>query len=159
MTAKCCHCIGDNTLDICPRYSYIGNESRSPRTPSGRVLFGGWGECGACGRGHTLRSRAARASSSRHYDRDARCSLALARALRPQAPSQPPPQAGEGKAAVARRDYPPRLDLPGGAASIRLNKSDKCAPGSSSMSFRIAELSYRRPFLLQPCRRLRGTAA
>ena len=49
--------------------------TRSPRTPSGRVLRGGRGECGACGRGDTLRSRAARASSSRHYDRGARCSL------------------------------------------------------------------------------------
>src|SRR5271155_5613189 len=68
-----CHHFRDIVLDIRHHFRYIAvaNQARSQRTPSGGRPEGGASAVPAGG--VTTRSRAARASACRHYDRRARC--------------------------------------------------------------------------------------
>jgi hypothetical protein len=87
-----CHKYSDNALDIRPRYRYkMPRQSRSVRTPPAEGTLRRRGECGARGRGHTLRSRAAWVSVPRHDDRGGRCFPGL----------------GQAKAGNARSDHVP----------------------------------------------------
>ncbi len=70
------HCLSnrDKALDIRLRFDYIGrSQSRSKKDAFREGIPECASECGARGREDTARSRAARASACRHYDRRARC--------------------------------------------------------------------------------------
>src|SRR5579884_4277306 len=64
----------DKTLDIRLRFDYMSrSQSRSVKDAFREGIPECASECGARGREDTARSRAARASACRHYDRRARC--------------------------------------------------------------------------------------
>ena len=69
-------------LTLCLRFGYRGCESRSVKDAFGRGYSRKRSECGARGREDTARSRAAWASSCRHYDRRVRCFTGLGQARR-----------------------------------------------------------------------------